>query len=204
MATPVSIMTPNAALGTIGQPTESVAGTPTNPIYTQGVQGATTSATKLEDTQVASGDAGSASLWARNDLGISTSDTDRDYTQPAVDRAGRNLSKPFAAAEADWASGPITVTASNLALKAAGGAAVRNFMTAYVITTGSTWTANTLQFQDGTTVKFEIDLPAGAGVYAFAPLTPIVEGTANTAINIKATGAVTGTAKVNALGYSGV
>ena len=42
MATPVSLMTPNAALGTVGQPTESVAGTTANPLAMQAARDAAT------------------------------------------------------------------------------------------------------------------------------------------------------------------
>lgn len=204
MSQTVKLMSDNPSLGTVGQPTEIPLGTSTNPIYTAAGTPSVNSPAKAEDAAHASGDIAEAVVFVRNDTGQALTSTDLDYGTPTVDNAGRQITKNFAAAAADWGSGPITITAVNQALKAAGAGAIRNFMTGYVITTGATWTANTLQFQDGTTVKFEVDLPAGAAVYSFSPLTPLLEGTAATAVNVKATGAVTGTCKVNALGYSGV
>lgn len=112
--------------------------------------------------------------------------------------------KEYAPLAADWATGatPVTVTAANQALAAAT-ASLKNVVTWMIITCGSTWTANTLQIQNGTTVVLELDLPAGAGVYNLPNfLSPGALATAvNAALNVKATGAVTGTCKVNAGGY---
>lgn len=106
--------------------------------------------------------------------------------------------------ESMWnnANAPITVTTSNQAVKASAGAGIRNYATWGYITCGSTWTANTIVLQDGTTDLFQIDLPAGAGVYML-PAKLELRGTAATALNAKASGAVTGTCKVVLGGHVG-
>lgn len=118
--------------------------------------------------------------------------------------SGRQIvEKPFAEGESDWTTGaaPITVTASNQALVAAGAAGIRNYLTWFTIDCGATWTANTLQFQNGTTVVMERDIPAGAGVYNSPYIVNPLKTSAATALNVKATGAVTGACKINAGGF---
>lgn len=115
---------------------------------------------------------------------------------------GALITRPYAIPETEWSTGasPITLTTSAQALVIAAGAGLLNYMTEATITTNATFTANTLQFKQGTTVVWEIDLPAGAGLYHLQFPTPI-KTAANAALNVIATGAVTGTCKINASGY---
>lgn len=103
MATPVSIMTPNAALGTVGQPTETVAGTAANPLYTVAGTPGANSPTKLEDTPSADGDRGDFVLGVRNTAEANLTNADGDYSGMAVDIAGRSIIAPSAGAFATTA-----------------------------------------------------------------------------------------------------
>lgn len=130
-----------------------------------------------------------------------TAVTDGQQVRPLATLLGAMVVRPYSIPEADWKSGPITLTASNQVLAAAAGAGIKNYATWCVLTCNASWTANTVQVQDGTTVIFEIDLPAGAGVYQFPFPSPLATS-ANAALNIKATGSVTGTCKANFGGYA--
>ncbi len=103
---------------------------------------------------------------------------------------------------ARWQSGPVTVSATDQALKAAGAAGIKTVADWGVLVCDATWTANTVQVRDGTTVLFALPLPAGAGFYPL-PAGITLVGSAATALNIKATGAVTGTCTANIGGHSG-
>lgn len=116
---------------------------------------------------------------------------------------GAQVTRPFSIPEAEWFTGaaPVVITASNQQVAAAPAAGIRNYMTWVDISCSATWIANTLQFQSVTTVVYELDLPAGAGVYHQQFLTPLKTAAA-AAFNVKATGAVTGSCKINAAGYA--
>lgn len=135
--------------------------------------------------------------------------------RPVLNAAGTALINPATSEKQDsaiaasggapsdrWASGPVTVTASDQALKAAGASGVKNVATWGVLICDATWTANTVQVRDGTTVLFSLPLPAGAGYYPF-PAGIALVGSAATALNIKAASAVTGDCVANVGGHSG-
>lgn len=119
----------------------------------------------------------------------------------AATQVGALISKPYSIPELDWSKGGLALSASNQALVAAGTAGIRNYMTWGHISCSAEWTANTLQIMDGSTVIYELDLPAGAGIYPLPPLASPLKTSAAAALNVKATGAVTGVCKVNAGGY---
>ncbi|SHF03079.1 hypothetical protein SAMN02745157_1476 [Kaistia soli DSM 19436] len=103
---------------------------------------------------------------------------------------------------ARWQSGPVVLTNADQALKAAGAAGVKNWTTWGVLICDATWTANTVDIRDGTTVLFSLPLPAGAGYYPM-PAGLALVGSAATALNIKAASAVTGTCTANFGGHFG-
>lgn len=117
---------------------------------------------------------------------------------------GALITKPFSIPEAEVFTGatPVTVTTSGQAVLTAGAAGIRNYATGFLITTNAAWTVNTIRILSNATVLAEFDLPAGAGVYSLTAWanSPLRTAVAE-AMNVLATGAVTGVCKVNASGY---
>lgn len=115
---------------------------------------------------------------------------------------GALIQKPYAIPEADWQYAPTAATTVNtdVVVKAAAGAGIRNYITGFQVMNTHATVATEFVIKDGATVIFRSWLPAnmqGDHDYRFA--TPL-KGTANAAINFQAitTGA---NIYVNAQGY---
>lgn len=115
---------------------------------------------------------------------------------------GAQVVRPYSLPAAEWQTTNITLTASNQALVAAGGSGFYNYLTSYTISCGSTWTANTIEFEQGTTAIWDVQMPAGASVVNSPAFHDPLHSASNAAINVKATGAVTGTCIIAADGYT--
>lgn len=105
------------------------------------------------------------------------------------------------------ASGGIVSSTADVALKAAGGAGVRNFLASITINHDTLSAATECVVKDGSTVIWRgklqtaaTDVANGAGTIRF---NPPLRGTANTAMNFALISSVTGGVFVNAQGYTG-
>lgn len=116
---------------------------------------------------------------------------------------GQLVVKPQSLPEEEWSQAGLTLTASDQAIVAAGAAGIKRYVDWLVISTGSSWTENTLQISNGSTGIISILLPAGAHVHAIPMPAGLIKTSAATALNAKATGAVTGTCIVAVGGHSG-
>lgn len=100
----------------------------------------------------------------------------------------------------DWTAAVSLTNTDSTALKAAGAAGIKNYLTGLQIIQGGT-TANVVQVLDGETVIWQgyVDTSAGQQIAVSFP-TPL-RGTAATALNVKL-GTGTGPVYVNAQGYT--
>ncbi len=105
------------------------------------------------------------------------------------------------------ASGGIVSSTADVAIKAAAGASVRNYLCTLDISHDTLSAASEIVVKDGATVVWRgrlqtaaADISAGAGKLVF---TPCLRGTANTAMNVAMITSVTGGVYVNATGYTG-
>lgn len=104
-------------------------------------------------------------------------------------------------------SGGIVSSTADVAVKAAAGASVRNFVCTLDITHATLSAASEIVVKDGATVLWRgllqttaTDSGAGAGKLIFSPC---LRGTANTAVNVAMITSVTGGVYVNVSGYTG-
>lgn len=136
-----------------------------------------------EDSAHTSADTGIFVLGVRNDTVASFMSANLEYGPLAVDSAGRNLMKPFAADESRVEGVASVVSAASVLLVAAAGAGLRNYITDFMISnTGSVSTLVT--FTDGSaSVLGKTIAPAGGGSNAIGMATPI-RTNANSAFNV--------------------
>lgn len=131
------------------------------------------------------------------------------YNRPAGDANGQvvqpGLSSTFWTYAA--ASGGIVSSTADVAIKAAGGANVRNYTCTLDISHDTLGAASEIVVKDGATVQWRgklqtaaTDISGGAGKITF---TPCLRGTANTAVNVAMITSTTGGVYVNATGYTG-
>lgn len=137
---------------------------------------------------------------------VSTAEVAGDICRVAMTTDGAQTVKPYAVPEVDWAyaaaSGGI-VNTTDVVIKAAAGASIRNYLTAISITNASAVTATEVVVKDGATVIWrgfvgaQTLLNSVVGVVFPTPL----RSTANTALNVACI--TTGAAVyVNAQGYT--
>lgn len=137
---------------------------------------------------------------------VSTAEVAGDTCRLAMTTGGALVQKPYAVPEVDWtyaaASGGITNT-TDVAIKAAAGASIRNYLTAISITNASAVVATEVVVKDGATVIWRGFVGAQTllnSVVSVTFQTPL-RGTANTALNVACI--TTGAAVyVNAQGYA--
>lgn len=110
---------------------------------------------------------------------------------------GAAIQRPYSIPEVDWNyTGALTLT-TDVAVKAAAGAGLKNHVTMLQATnTGAS--ANDVIVKDGTTARIQVTIPAGQSVVL--PLPTGLQLTANTALNVALSAA--GTVRVNLLGYT--
>lgn len=155
---------------------------------------------KAEDAAHASGDVGVPALGVRQPATptIPTSAAG-DYGTQLLDREGKVVLSGNGAPEVSFQSYTNLTTTSDVALRAAGAAGIRNYVTDLVFdNTGAS--ASRVLVKDGSTVIFSATIPAGSSLHV-SFRNPIF-GTAATALNA-ALGAA-GTVSVTLSGYLGV
>lgn len=117
---------------------------------------------------------------------------------------GALVAKPYAIPEADWqyaATAAGIVDVADLAIKAAAGAGVRNYLTALQVQNVHASVATEFVVKDGASVLWRCNLPAGMAQPIDVEFPTPLKGTANTALNVAC---LTAGAKVyvNAQGYA--
>lgn len=169
----------------------------TNPLSIISIAGATppASSATIDVAAIGAGDSG------KNASGLS--DGDFPWRTARVSDAKQLVIKQYAEAGSDWVyatpvASPIAVNTA-VAMKAAAGAGVRNYVTGFTAYNNSA-TASVISIQDGTTVIYTDYLPANGSIRVTFP-SPL-RGTANTAMNVVLATAATSTF-VSAQGYTG-
>lgn len=161
---------------------------------------AATSIGKAEDAVHASGDVGVPSLGVRQPAtpAIPTSAAG-DYSYVLVDSEGKQLPSGQGAPETAFQSYTNLTAVTNVALRAAGAAGIRNYLKDIVLDNTGAAAARVI-IQDGTTTIFSATVPASSTLtHTF---TQPVRGTAATALNAQLGAA--GTVSVTASGFLGV
>jgi len=113
---------------------------------------------------------------------------------------GAQLVQPYALPEASWSAVGTLTTTADLAVRAAGGAGLRNYLAAIQVQNTNA-TATMVVVKDGATEIFRVNCPANMALPAVIPLPVPLRGSINTALNVAAltTGA---SVVVNAQGYT--
>ncbi|UYL87131.1 hypothetical protein QEH40_gp10 [Microbacterium phage OscarSo] len=159
-----------------------------------------TSIGKAEDAAHASGDVGVPALGVRQPATPTTpTSAAGDYGVQLLDREGKLVISGNGAPEVSFQSYTNLTGTGDVALRASGGAGIRNYVTDLVLENTGGSAARVL-VKDGTTVIFSATVPAG-NTLALSFRNPIF-GTAATALNA-ALGAA-GTVSVTLSGFLGV
>jgi len=116
-----------------------------------------------------------------------------------VSSSGQLVQKPYASAELDWQYTGVLTTATAQAVRAAGAAGVRNYVTGlqYQNTNATTTTVLVL---DGATLIAQYNAPANMAVPAVIGFATPLRGTAATALNVNC-GSAAASLQVNVQGY---
>lgn len=156
---------------------------------------------KAEDAAHASGDVGVEILGVRTPAtpAIQTSAAG-DYGSLAIDPEGKLVASQYASTDHYWGANPVTLsTTTSTALKAAGAAGIRNYLTDIDIANTSA-TGVRVDVLDGATVILSFWVPPTSHVQHSYSVPK--KGTAATALNVQLSAAVTDV-RVSATGYIG-
>jgi hypothetical protein len=120
--------------------------------------------------------------------------------------AGQQVQKPFGTAENDWqyaaAAGGITNSTADVAIKTAGAANIRNYITSITIMSEALTTATELVIKEGATVIFRTKIPLAGLPLTHVEFPTPLKGAAATQLNVALlTASATGAVYFNAQGY---
>ncbi|CAB4213319.1 hypothetical protein UFOVP1451_10 [uncultured Caudovirales phage] len=120
--------------------------------------------------------------------------------------AGQHVVKPYGTAENDWqyaaAAGGITNSTADVAIKAAGAASIRNYITSISIMSEALATATELVIKEGASVIFRTKIPLAGQPLAHIRFPTPLKGAAATQLNVALlTASATGAVYFNAQGY---
>lgn len=157
-----------------------------------------------------SGNAGHASAATGNPVSVAgvvktavaTAGTNGNVSRLSVSASGANVTMPYSIPELDWQSSVVITTATDVTLKTAGGATVRNYCTNidYINTSA---VATTIIIKDGTTAIWTGYAPANMTLPASIAFIRPKKTAVNTALNVAA-GTTGANVYFNAGGYSDV
>lgn len=168
--------------------------------------GSATGLAKLEDTARVSGDRGTPVLGVRGTT-TPTARTDAagDYGFMQVDAEGRQVITQHAIPELTWQAYAALTTTTAVALAAARGTGIRNYLRSLVISASqpSTAVAHIVSVLDGTTVIHRQQIPAAITNTAVV-FDPPLRGSAATALNVSISAANSAGTAVTATGYQGL
>ena len=185
------------------------------PVYIQGyrangavnptavaIQG--TPAVSLASTTISGGQAAHDAAITGNPVRTGGRAVTANYTAVAAGDAadliattvGVQIIKPYAIPEAEWSTSLALTAITDVAIRVAAAAGLKNHITAFQATnTGGV--ANDVLIRDGTTTRLQVTIPAGQSVVF--PLPTGIPLTAATALNVQLSAA--GTVRFNAVGY---
>lgn len=120
--------------------------------------------------------------------------------------AGQTVVKAYGTAENDWqyaaAAGGITNSTADVAIKTAGAASVRNYITSISIMSEALATATELVIKEGATVIFRTKIPLAGQPLTHIQFPTPLKGAAATQLNVALlTASATGAVYFNAQGY---
>ncbi len=122
-----------------------------------------------------------------------------DTSDLFVSSSGQLVQKPYAGAEMDWQYTGVLTTTTATAVRAAGAAGVRNYMTGLQFQNTSA-TATTVLVSDGAALIAQYNAPANMALPAVIGFTTPLRGTAATALNVNC-GTAAANLLVNVQGY---
>lgn len=106
-----------------------------------------------------------------------------DVAQTVSTTNGAQVIKPYAVPELDWQSSITVTTTTQTAIRASGGAGIRNYCTGIQYQNTSA-TATLITIQDGASTVAVFNAPASMGVPALLTFPTPLKTTANTALNV--------------------
>ena len=185
-------------------------GTNLNAVVASGTVTTVSTLTTLANGQTAHSSASTGSPLRVGGRVVTTLDTtlaQGDASDLAVTTGQQLVNKPFASSENDWQASSGTTplaTTTSTALKAAGAASIRNFVTGCQFTNSSSTVSTTVSILDGAAVIWTGYLPATTAALPVVPvnvtfLTPL-RGTAATAMNVQL-GTTSASVYYNCQGY---
>jgi len=122
-----------------------------------------------------------------------------DTSDLFVSSAGQLVQKPYASAELDWQYTGVLATTTAQAVRAAGAAGIRNYVTGLQYQNTNA-TATTVLVLDGTTLIAQYNAPANMAAPAVIGFTTPLRGTAATALNVNC-GTAAASLLVNVQGF---
>ena len=125
-----------------------------------------------------------------------------DTSDLFVSSSGQLVQKPYAGAEMDWQYTGVLTTTTATAVRAAGAAGVRNYVTGLQFQNTSA-TATTVLVSDGAALIAQYNAPANMALPAVIGFTTPLRGTAATALNVNC-GTAAANLLVNVQGYQAV
>jgi len=120
--------------------------------------------------------------------------------------AGQQVQKPYGTAENDWqyaaAAGGITNSTADVAIKTAGAANIRNYITSITIMSEALATATELVIKEGANIIFRTKIPLAGLPLTHVEFPTPLKGAAATQLNVALlTASATGAVYFNAQGY---
>lgn len=128
-----------------------------------------------------------------------------DASDVFITTAGQIAQKPYGTAENDWqyaaAAGGITASTADVAIKAAGAASIRNYITSVSIASEPLVAATELVIKEGATVIWRTKIPTTGMVLTHIEFPTPLKGAAATALNVATLTSNVGAVYFNAQGY---
>jgi len=125
-----------------------------------------------------------------------------DTVDVQCDLNGATITKAYSVSGSDWTATVNLTDTTSTALKASGGASIKNYVTWCTFSGISTTVATQIKILDNATLKYPFNMKAGGGDFHVVFPTPI-QGTAATAMNVQLSGSPTGAIDVTCGGYQG-
>jgi len=171
--------------------------------------GTVTAVTTLSNGQTAHSSASTGSpirIGGRVNTTLDTTLIQGDACDAFMTTAGQQVQKPFGTAENDWqyaaAAGGITNSTADVAIKTAGAANIRNYITSITIMSEALTTATELVIKEGATVIFRTKIPLAGLPLTHVEFPTPLKGAAATQLNVALlTASATGAVYFNAQGY---
>jgi hypothetical protein len=165
--------------------------------------------TTLSNGQTAHSSASTGSpvrIGGRVNTTLDTTLVQGDACDAFMTTAGQQVQKPFGSAENDWqyaaAAGGITNSTADVAIKTAGAASIRNYITSITIMSEALATATELVIKEGASVIFRTKIPLAGQPLTHIEFPTPLKGAAATQLNVALlTASATGAVYFNAQGY---